>query len=360
MAGRVTIQDIADALGLSRNTVSKAINNTGVLADATREKILLKAVEMGYKQFSYVNVNVGKSGNTSLSLTSEEKTGGGVISLLTGQVFNSSHFASPMLDTFQRELSEIGYSFMMHRVTEEDFREKRLPSSVNLGITSAFLCIEVFDMEYAQYICSLGIPTLFVDAPYQSLSEKLNSDLLIMDNRTPVISLIRNLVSRGYRKIGFIGNRLHCRSFYERYIAMHEGLMMEGVPYTTEYCIADNPDEKRYPDKGKYIDYVADSLRNMKQLPDVFFCANDFIAVEALEAFSKAGLSVPDDILLCGFDDSPESRVLRPMLTSIHIHSQVMGVSAVHLLLSRIREPGVNFRTLVSETTLIMRASTLD
>ena len=55
MARRVTIQDIADALGLSRNTVSKAINNTGVLADATKEKILKKAMEMGYKTFSYMD-----------------------------------------------------------------------------------------------------------------------------------------------------------------------------------------------------------------------------------------------------------------------------------------------------------------
>lgn len=53
MANKVTIQDIANALGISRNTVSKAINNTGVLADATREKVLKKAAEMGYKQFSY-------------------------------------------------------------------------------------------------------------------------------------------------------------------------------------------------------------------------------------------------------------------------------------------------------------------
>ena len=55
MAGRVTIQDIADALGLSRNTVSKAINNTGILAEATRKKVLLMAMEMGYKTFSYAN-----------------------------------------------------------------------------------------------------------------------------------------------------------------------------------------------------------------------------------------------------------------------------------------------------------------
>ena len=57
MANKVTIQDIADALGISRNTVSKAINNTGILADSTREKILKKAAEMGYKQFSFLSAS---------------------------------------------------------------------------------------------------------------------------------------------------------------------------------------------------------------------------------------------------------------------------------------------------------------
>ena len=55
MANKVTLQDIADALGVSRNTVSKAMNNTGVLAESTRQKVLEKALEMGYKQFSYAN-----------------------------------------------------------------------------------------------------------------------------------------------------------------------------------------------------------------------------------------------------------------------------------------------------------------
>ena len=57
MRERVTIQDIASALGLSRNTVSKAINNTGPVADSTRTAVLKKAAEMGYKQFSYLKVS---------------------------------------------------------------------------------------------------------------------------------------------------------------------------------------------------------------------------------------------------------------------------------------------------------------
>ena len=61
MSQRVTLQDIADELGVSRNTVSKAINNTGLLSESTKKKVLAKTVEMGYKQFSYVDFdNVNK------------------------------------------------------------------------------------------------------------------------------------------------------------------------------------------------------------------------------------------------------------------------------------------------------------
>ena len=68
MGKRITIQDIADSLGVSRNTVSKALNNTGVLADATRDRILQKAAELGYKQFSYYPplASIPKPENTAL------------------------------------------------------------------------------------------------------------------------------------------------------------------------------------------------------------------------------------------------------------------------------------------------------
>ena len=69
MAGKVTMQDIADALKLSRNTVSKAVNDTGGLSDATREKVLKKAIELGYKQFSYVKKE--DSGEEEKSLPEE-------------------------------------------------------------------------------------------------------------------------------------------------------------------------------------------------------------------------------------------------------------------------------------------------
>ena len=85
MGTRVTIQDIADELGISRNTVSKAINNTGILADATRDKVLKKAMEMDYKQFSYVTIYGTAKPKTVLPLETEKQQ----ISLFTSNFISS-------------------------------------------------------------------------------------------------------------------------------------------------------------------------------------------------------------------------------------------------------------------------------
>ena len=101
MATRVTIQDIANELQLSRSTVSKAINNTGVLADATREKILRKAAEMGYKQFAYLPLFQPESAAapadapTNAPAEAEAQPGGKrEIAMMTTCFLSNSHFSS--------------------------------------------------------------------------------------------------------------------------------------------------------------------------------------------------------------------------------------------------------------------------
>lgn len=109
--------------------------------------------------------------------------------------------------------------------------------------------------------------------------------------------------------------------------------------------------------------YFEDALRAMLKthgLPDVFICANDFVAIDAIRALRNLGVSVPEDIWICGFDDSQEASVMTPRLTSIHIHGQIMGFTAADLLMTRIKEPSLNYRTVYTETNLILRESTGD
>ena len=135
---------------------------------------------------------------------------------------------------------------------------------------------------------------------------------------------------------------------------------LAGLSCPDEYCIAQNKEGIRHPSSEDYQEYLAGCFQSLSRLPEVFICANDFVALDALQALKKSGYSVPDDVWLCGFDDSPESKIVTPSLTTIHIHSQIMGFSAFNLLMSRINEPSLNYRTVHTETDLIYRESTED
>lgn len=356
MADRVTIQDIADALGVSRNTVSKAINNTGLLADATRERVLKKAVEMGYKQFSYVNIYGSGKAEVSLSPETDKRE----ISLFTSSFIGNSHFASTMLDKFQRELSGLGYGFTMHRLQEHEIENLSLPSSYNEERTAGIICVEMFNKDYCHMLCKLDTPTLFVDTPVADLNHPLKSDCLYMDNQTNIGCFVSEMIRRGKKRIGFIGDISHCQSFYERFLGYRNAVYLSGLSCPKEYCITKNKKGAKIPGYSPYREYLLEEIQNLKELPDVFICANDFAAVDTMYVFKQLGIRVPQDIYLCGFDDSPESHVTSPTLTTIHIHSQIMGFSAIHLLMSRIKEPSLNFRRIYTETSLIYRESTED
>ena len=346
MKSKVTIQDIADALGISRNTVSKAINNSEGLADATREKILQKAVEMGYKQFSYVSAFASLSENPS-GETRPFHGFQGEIALFTTVFLTQSHFASLILDKFQREISQLGYTMNTHRVTEENLREGTLPLTFRPEQVKAIFCIEMFDRRYDEMVCEMGIPVLFVDGPVKRDGFSLPADQLYMDNTTEIARFVGNTLRGGDRRIGFIGNPDHCQSFFERYAAFRFSMLMAGEPVSDKYVIRYNrPDE------------IAEKLYALDELPDVFICANDFVASDVMRALFSIGKSVPEDVRLLGFDDSAESRHSHPTLSTVHIHTQIMAYEAVHLLMSRIKEPSLDFRTVHTQTDLIEREST--
>ena len=347
MEKKVTIQDIADALNLSRNTVSKAINNSDGLAESTREIILQKAVEMGYKQFSYVkdylDASAGKEKETD---TSEDS---GEIALLTASMINSSHFASPMLDKFTQEIHQLGYQLITYRVTPQNIEHMTLPRTFVKENIRAVMCIEIFDQAYSDMICSLGLPVLFIDSAPIFTGKTVNADLLLMNNLSGIIQFITDMAAKGIKKIGFVGDFKHCQSFHERYLAFRIGMINAGLKIDERYVIC--------PKDGN-LDNMADMLEEMESYPEVFICANDFVAIDAILILRNLGKSIPEEIRILGFDDSPESRTFLPTLSTVHIHTQAMAFAALQLLISRIKEPAMENRIVHVATDLILREST--
>ena len=342
---KVTIQDIADSLGVSRNTVSKAINDADGLSDSMREKILKRAIEMGYKQFAYVAAQ-------SASVFDNFRTppeSAGEIALITASSIGQHHFGALMLDRFKQELLQLGYTLNTYILSREEMTGCTLPANFNKEQVRGIVCIEMFDRAYGEMLCGLGLPALFVDGPNKRSGYSLPADQLYMDNTAAITELVNYMLQNGRRNIGFIGDYEHCQSFFERYTAFRCAMLLAGVPVSEDYCIKFNETS---------ADELEVALGALPSMPDLFICGNDFIACEVLHILRRQGKSVPEDVLLCGFDDAPVSRIVSPALTTVHIHTQIMAFSAVDLLISRIKEPELDYRTVYTQTDLIYRDST--
>lgn len=346
MSRKVTLQDIADALNLSRNTVSKAINNSNGISDSTREMILQKAVEMGYKQFSYV-----KSASATPFINSEYFKGGDTpkeIALFTTSALTTSHFASLMLDKLLDEIQSMGLSLVTYRVTNDDLSNLKLPITFNKNNVCAVICIEIFDYAYSEMLCTLDLPVLFVDCPPLIGGKELNADILLMNNTTGISQVINDCIKNGTQRFGFIGDYMHCQSFFERYSAFRTSLLANELPIDEKYII-------RYEDGN--VSTMAKQLESLERFPEVFICANDFVAIDAMLILRNLSKKIPEDIRFLGFDDSQESRSFSPTLSTVHIHTQSMAYSAVQLLASRMIDPKLENRIVHVATDLIYRES---
>ncbi|VTR39048.1 periplasmic binding protein/LacI transcriptional regulator [Actinobacillus pleuropneumoniae] len=338
---KVTIQDIADALGISRNTASKALNGSESIPDETRSKVIRKAIELKYKQFAFME--------TDNLLTKNP----GNIALLTANLPSTSHFGSRLISGLEKRISAEGYNLSIHIVRDIDRSSRTLPNNFESSKVDGIICIELFDMEYSKELTSLGLPTVFIDCAADMFYPDLQADLLLMENEHSTCHMTKRLIEQGHASLGFIGDIQHCKSFNERWAGFNRALSEMGVRLDPEQCVL-NPDREFFSES----DWMENRLKQMKQLPSAFVCANDFIAVNVMKALKNSHIAIPGDIAVCGFDNAPESRIVEPHLSTVHIYSDEMGIAAANMLLSRVKEPALPYQVTHIQTKPIFRAST--
>ena len=343
MKKRITVQDIADELGLSRNTVSKAINGTGNVSAETRNLIFQKAAELGYKQFSLIQ----SSEPEPKPLANRE------IALFTRSVPGTQHLSSTLLDSFQKKISTLGYRLTIYMLRDEIVSSCSFPENFNTNSTDAILILELFDKPYTSFLCSQPIPTLFVDSFANLDKERINSDILYMENKISVYQLISNLFKSGCKNIGFVGDHLHCQSFYERWCGYKDAMESHSQTNYTQFCILAD-------DRMPYIEpaWLAEQIKKLPSLPDAFFCANDFLAICTIKALRSLNYRLPDDVKVAGFDNSNEAQIVDPPLTTVSIYGHQMGYMATDILLDRIKYPDKPYSTTYVQTDIVFRSST--
>ena len=338
---RITMQDIADACGLSRNTVSKIFNERGSVPEATRRLVLTKARELGY---SASPAGIGLPGSA----------GSGTVAVLTQHKLLSHTFGAYFITSFTDQLSRFGYTIKMYEVSAGEIAAKELPPHLLVEQIAAILVIELFDREYLDMICSLQKPTVFVDGYARMSAAPLGCDFISMENVSSETALVRRMIAAGARRLGFVGDCEHCNSFYERHAAFRAVLGEAGLPYDPSLCIL-APDSELYGDSA----WLLRQLAAMPSIPDGFACANDYLAIRLMGALKKLGLSIPGDVLLTGFDGSPEAAIVEPSLTTARIPSAELGRLAAVLLSERIRLPEFPFVRTYVKTAPIWGNSTV-
>lgn len=337
-AKKITMQDIADACGLSRNTVSKVFNGRGSVPEATRQQVLEKARQMGYRQLPAAEDRPAVHGRS--------------IALLTLCMPGRNHYGSNFISSFANRMSRAGYTLMIYEIQPDEHRDCRLPANFVLGNTAGILCIEMFDRRYTDFICRLGLPVIFSDTYARADFSAMAGDFISMENTTSSMAVTSRLIEQGARKLGFVGDHTHCNSFYERFNGFRTAVARGGLTLDPNLCIVE-PNSAPYGEAA----WLVERLRAMPCLPDAFVCANDYLAVHLMKALKCLDLRIPEDVMVAGFDDSPEATVAEPPLSTVRIPSGEMGFIAAGILLDRIQRPTLPYRCCYVQTTPVWRES---
>ena len=336
---RITMQDIADACGLSRNTVSKVFNGRGSVPRTTRDLVLQKARELGY--------------GTPVDEVQEQPVPAGNIALLTRSIPSQLHFGSAFKSAFTDQISRAGYTLKMYEISPEELKARRLPPHFVPEQTAGIVGIELFDKDYINMICHLGIPVVMADGPADAGITLMECDYVTMENLAAIMIVIKRLIDAGARKIGFVGDYRHCCSFRERYLGFRDSLRKYGLRFDEEICIRD-PDSSPYDDP----DWLLSRIDRMPSLPDAFVCANDYLAFHLLRALKKRKIAVPEEVMVTGFDGADQSAFSDPPLTTVRICSAEIGRIAADVLLFRIADPSIPFTWSRVRSTPVWREST--
>lgn len=329
-----TLKDIAARAGFSLATVSRVLNHDASLnvTDDTRNKIYEVAEELGYQTMRQRSRNLSKRIRI------------GVI-----------HWYSQ-----KEELGDPYYLSVAKGVEKECFSRKVEFASVfkdgekyttgELDDLDGFIAIGKFSNEDIQEFSAFSKNIVFVDS---SPNDKVY-DSVIVDIRSSTREVLKNMFNSGHRNIGFIGGREHVG---KNKTALEDEREKAYRDFTREKDIYNERDIYigSFTTEGGY-DMMKKAV-SKGDIPTAFFVASDSMAMGVIQALYESGLKVPQDVGIVSFNDIPTSKYLIPPLSTVRVHTEFMGATAVGLLLERIKDSREIAKKVVIPTELIIRES---
>ena len=333
----ITIYDIAERLKLAPSTISRGLQDNPAVNAKTRKKIFDTANEMGYRFNTFARNLRNQKTNT--------------IGVIVPRL--NSYFISAILAGIEKELNNANYNMLISQSLELEENEMKYARTmmhnrvdgliVNLAANTRNL--DHFD-EYSRH----QIPLLFVDR----VIENDDFNKVVINNQKAGYELTSHLIQQGCKRIAHLTGNLMRNVYQDRKAGYMKALAEHGIPYeeqlvfetdlTEEACVA-----------------AANALLEQEIMPDALFAANDLAAVICMKVFKDAGLRIPEDIAIAGFNNDIISRISEPMLTTVNYPGEEMGRIAARHLIANINgaEEMELANTIILKSQLVIRASSL-
>jgi len=327
----VTLEDISKATGFSVPTISRVLSNsTYPVGPTTRQRILESAQSLGYRP------------NLSARGLRTERTN--TIGILVDDIM--SVFTPPLVRGIQDYFNEHAISCL---VMNSDWR----PDLEHMAIES-LLSRSVDGIIFAEYshlvvhdaLIRSKIPHLFV----HRLFAKSVQNSILPDDYYGASLAVRHLLDLGHRRIAYISGPTNWHSNQRRFLAYRDQLAQEGI--ALEQALIQSGDwesDSGYAAAGLLLEY--------SERPTAIFAANDLIALGAIYRLQDAGLRVPDDIAVVGYDDRDFAKIVKPRLTTVSLPVYEMGQIAAEKLLAQINGGISNFDETFVKGQLYVRES---
>lgn len=330
---RTSLKDLAERLGVSIATVSRALNGKPEIGQEMQERVRALAKEMNYRPNPFAQ---------SLRTESPKVIGVVVPNLVT-------HYFSAVLDGIENEAQKSGYSVISANSHESFADEARaIDNFISLHVVGIIASLAQDTTNYAHFeeLHRMGIPLVFFGRT--CMTELFSSVTANGDEAAQQAT--QHLIDTGSRRIAFIGGPNHLDAVRRRKHGYLEALRENRIPIDRTLVACEKVDYDWA--LNKVLEMLARDDR-----PDAILAFNDTITFAAFNAIKQMGLSIPDDVALIGFTDDIHACYVTPRLSAIEDQAMLMGQRACQLLLRRIKGDTRIYRQIVPQKVVIRESS---
>ena len=341
---KVTLQDIANSLGISRTTVWKVFSGHEGVSESLRARVVAKARELNYK----FPPELAAALESEFSSDDSDCPTNIAVAVCRPE---TSMFWMSILHNVAKELSvqnvNLVYTYLPSSISED----YTLPVQLTNGSTHGIIILNVYNPQLIELLAATSIPKVFLDTSTQMPLEKLNGDLLLMESRSCISRITQQLIDQGRKRIGFIGDIHYAKSNCERYDGFAKTLASNHLSLIPELNLIGSIGADTYREE---IDAFLDTLPS---LPDAYVCASDHVACILIPLLQKRGYEIPNDIAISGFDGNLEYP-LAENLTTVQVFNDDLGIRLATQILFRIKHPNARYEVTYVSSEVIFRNST--